>query len=57
MMMTLSVFVSTPQASGEFKVEAPTISEAFALIPEKAAEFGYALLNDGSSVEYIVSVV
>lgn len=53
--MKLHVFVSTTQASGNFDVEAPTIPEAFALIPVAAAEWGYALLNDGSPVEYVIT--
>lgn len=55
--MTLHIFVSTTQANGYFDVEAPTIPEAFALIPTRAAELGYGLLNDGAPVEYVVTCV
>lgn len=52
--MKLEVKVTTPEAEGYFRVEAPTIPEAFMLIPLKAAEHGLSLLNDGSRVVYEV---
>lgn len=55
--MKLSVLVVTRQACKGIYVEGETISECFQRIPIAAAEQGVALLNDGVSVDYKVSVV
>ena len=57
--MILSVIATVPGTGSEaqFRVQARTIPEAFALIPMRAAELGFALTNDGSGVVYTVRVV
>jgi hypothetical protein len=54
--VTLQVIVWINDQHADFKVSAPTIPEAFALIPDMAAERGYSLLNDGRPVDYQVAV-
>ena len=57
--MVFEVMVETlsTQFGYTFTVTAPTIPEAFTLIPQKAADAGYGLLNDGQSAIYKVRVL